>query len=181
MNIIGISGSLRQASFNSLLLKAAAEVAKNQGAVFEIFDLSELPLYNSDLDGDVKPAAVSRLLAAITQADGIFFATPEYNYSIPGVLKNAIDWASRPAYQSVLAGKPSGIVSASMSPLGGARAQVHLRDVLAGTLTPVLLSPDYLLPLAQQAFDSSGVLCDSKAQERLSRYVASYIAWASQH
>lgn len=180
MNIVAISGSLRSASWNTLLLKAAAKAAKAEGAELNLLDIGELPLYNSDLDGEVKPAAVSRLLAALAQADGLFIATPEYNYSIPGVLKNALDWASRPAYQSLLAGKPCGLISASMSPLGGARAQVHLREVLAATLTPVYLAPDYLLPLAQNAFDGAGALSDAKALERLQRYVKGYLAWAKQ-
>ena len=179
MNILGISGSLRSGSFNSLLLKAAAQSAESEGSSITIFNISDIPLYNADLDGASKPEAVLRLIDAIHKADGLVFATPEYNYSIPGVLKNAIDWASRPGFQSILAKKPSGIISASTSPLGGARAQIHLRNVLASTLTPVFLSPDFLLPFAQNAFDDNGALKDPKAIERLNRYIQGYLAWVT--
>jgi len=179
MNILGISGSLRKGSFNTLLLKAATQAANAEGSNLTIVDISDIPFYNSDLDGEVKPDSVASFIDAIAHSDGIIFSTPEYNYSIPGVLKNAIDWASRPAYQSVLSKKPSGIISASTSPLGGARAQIHLRDILAGTLSPVFLTPDFLLPLAISAFDSNGTLNDPKAVERLNRYIKGYIAWVS--
>ena len=178
MKILGISGSLRKGSFNTLLLRAAQKTI-GSGAALEIFDLSKIPLYNADIDGETKPESVQDLLDAVSNSDGLILATPEYNYSVPGVLKNAIDWASRPAFQSVLAQKPAGIISASASPLGGARAQVHLRDVLAGTLTPVFPTPDYLLPSAQNAFDRTGALTDETAERRLKRYLAGFLEWVS--
>jgi len=176
MNILGISGSLRQGSCNTLLLRAASRlIAEN--ATLEIFDISTIPFYNADLDGEVKPDPVHRLLKAISTSDGVLFVTPEYNHSVPGVLKNTIDWVSRPAYQSVLRQKPAGILSASMSLVGGARAQEHLRCILSSTLTPVYLTPDYLLPTAKEAFDGSGMLIDETAEKRLRSYLAEFCDW----
>jgi len=177
MKILGICGSLRNGSYNMFLLQNAAAIIRKEGAEFESFDLSEIPLYNADLDGDSKPQPVKKFIEAIANSNGLMLATPEYNYSIPGVLKNAIDWASRPGFQSVLKNKPAGIVSASMSAVGGARAQVHLRNVLASTLSPVFLNPDYLLPSAQNAFDEHGELQDSTARDRLQRYIQHYVEW----
>lgn len=178
MKILGICGSLRKASLNRLLLKAAGDRVAAAGAAFTIFDLAQVPLYSGDLDGETKPQAVTSLIEAIGMSDGIIFSSPEYNYSMTGVLKNAIDWASRPAFKSALAGKPCVILSASMSPVGGARGQVHLRDTLAGTLTPVYRAPDYLLPMAQDAFDSGGRLVNQQASDRLDRHVSGFIEWA---
>lgn len=178
MDILGISGSLRKDSYNTRLLSAAG-VALAGRATLRIFDLSEVPLYNGDLDGDRKPAPVLQLQGAIAAADALLFATPEYNYSVPGVLKNAIDWASRPAYESVLRGKPSGIMSASPSSLGGARAQIHLRAVLAATLTPVFPAPEVLLASAHKAFDDSGKLVDEATAAFLAQYLNGYVEWAA--
>jgi chromate reductase, NAD(P)H dehydrogenase (quinone) len=176
MKILGISGSLRKGSYNTLLLRAARQLI-DKDANLEIFDISTIPFYNADIDGEVKLYPVHRLLESISGSDCLLFATPEYNHSIPGVLKNAIDWASRPAFQSVLRKKPAGILSASTSSVGGARAQEHLRGVLSSTLTPVFLTPDYLLPLANKAFDGSGMLIDETDENRLKRYLAEYCDW----
>lgn len=178
MNILGICGSLRKASFNRLLLKASARCVEESGSTLTTFDLSGIPLYNADIDGEKKPERVASLIEAIKNSDGIIIASPEYNYSLSGVLKNAIDWASRPAFKSVLAGKPCLILSASMSPTGGARGQAHLRNILAGTLTPVYRAPDYLLPSARDAFDSDGQLINDQASERLVRQIKGFMKWA---
>ncbi len=180
MNILGISGSLRKASYNRLLLKTAGMLLDNHASL-TLFDLDDIPLYNAELDGTDKPEPVQKLLNAISASDGLLFATPEYNYSIPGVLKNAIDWASRPAFKSVLANKPAAIISASQSAAGGVRAQVHLRDVLSSTLTPVYRAPDYFLPLAQSAFANTGELIDDTARERLKRYLDGYVEWLNKN
>lgn len=176
MKILGISGSLRKGSYNTLLLRAARQLIDKE-ATLEVFDISMVPFYNADIDGEIKPQPVQQLLESIAGSDGLIFATPEYNHSIPGVLKNTIDWASRPAFQSVLLQKPAGILSASMSAIGGARAQMHLGNILSSTLTPVFLTPDYLLPFAQNAFDESGMLCDKTAESRLRCYLAEYCDW----
>lgn len=176
MKLLAISGSLRKGSFNTQLLKTTSDFVGNDVSI-ELFDLADIPLYNGDLDGDTKPAAVQALLDAITAADGLLFATPEYNYSIPGVLKNALDWASRPAFKSILCGKPAGIISSSMSTLGGARAQVHLREVLSATLTPVYLAPDFALATAHKAFDDNGALADEATRDFLQRYMTGFVQW----
>lgn len=177
MNILGISGSLRKGSLNTLLLHAAGGILAESGAKLTEFDLSDIPFYNADLDGDNKPESVMALINAIDRADALLFVTPEYNYSIPGVLKNAIDWASRPGYQSILKNKPAAMLTASISPVGGARAQIHLRDILAATLTPVYQAPDCLLPLAQHAFTEDGSLKDEQSRERLKRYMNGFLGW----
>ncbi len=178
MNILGITGSLREGSFNRRLLQAAAAVTQSAGATVRRFELHDIPLYNGDLDGEEKPAAVEALRAAIADADGLLIASPEYNYGIPGVLKNAIDWVSRPAFKSVLAGRPTALLSASMSPVGGARMQAQLKNVLLGTLTPVYPAPEFLLPSAGNAFDEGGALTDPDARRRLERFVTGYLDWA---
>ena len=176
MELIGISGSLRKESYNTKLLQAAAECLPS-GASIRFIECGDLPLYDNDLDTDIKPASVARLLRVIGDSDGLLIATPEYNYSIPGVLKNAIDWASRPGYKSVLAGKPTGIVSASKSVIGGARVQLHLRDVLSSTLTPVVPSPPFLVPLVQEKFNQEGKLIDEDTRVRLNRYMKDLVEW----
>ena len=176
MKILGICGSIRKDSYNKRLLGVARTMLE-QNATVETFDIDSVPHYNGDDDGETKPRAVQALKDAIRTADALLIVTPEYNYSIPGVLKNAIDWASRPAFNSVLLGKPVGVLSASMSKLGGARAQVHLRDVMAGMLTPFYLAPDFLLASAHNAFDESGDLGDAATEERLRKYLQGYVEW----
>lgn len=177
MNIIGISGSLRKDSYNTKLLHAATQCLP-PGVTLSVISCGDLPLYDNDLDKEVKPESIARLLHTIGKSDALLIATPEYNYSIPGVLKNAIDWASRPGYKSVLAGKPAGIISASKSLIGGARVQLHLRDVLSGTLTPVVPSPPFLVPLVQEKFNQQGELVDADTRGRLKRYMQDLVEWA---
>lgn len=176
MKLLGISGSLRSGSFNTKLLYAAAKRLP-AGVDFSFVNCADLPLYNKDLDLEVKPQPVQNLLEAISASDCLLIASPEYNYSIPGVLKNALDWVSRPAYKSVLAGKPTAIVGASIGPVGGARMQVHLRDVLSATLTPVVQAPHFLVPQAQEKFDGEGNLVDEDTGRRLERYIQDFVTW----
>jgi len=178
MKILGVSGSLRKHSYNTGLLKNGADLLE-QPASLVIYDLADIPFYNEDLDTAIKPGPVQAWLTAVAAADALLFATPEYNHSVPAVLKNAIDWASRPAFKSVLANKPAGILSSSTSLVGGARAQQHLKDVLGSTLTPVFPAPDYLLPLSQDSFTSDGKLINATAVRRLIRYLNDFVAWAS--
>ena len=175
-SILGISGSLRASSFNSALLRAAFECVGSDADV-KIAEIGDLPHYNSELDRDDKPASVSRVIEQVQAASALLIATPEYNYSIPGVLKNAIDWVSRPAYQSPLAHKPTGILGASMSPVGSARAQSHLRQVLSGTVTPVFPYPDFLTGAAHTKFDAEGTLTDEATREHLAKYVSAFLKW----
>lgn len=179
MKIIGISGSLRTGSYNSKLL-VCAKILVPPDVHLNIHDISHIPFYNADLDTEQKPQAVHDLLNLFAEADGVLFATPEYNYSISGVLKNTLDWVSRPAYQSVLALKPVGIVSASKGLAGGARAQLQLRHVLGATLSPVYPSPEFLLPSADGAFDALGNLQDAKSRQRLERYIDGFCQWIAE-
>ncbi len=177
MKIIGISGSLRSGSFNTKLLQCA-QLHLQPEVDLQIVTISEIPMYNADIDKDSKPESVQSLLEKIAECDGILISTPEYNYSIPGLLKNVLDWASRPAYKSVLANKPAGILSAAQGLAGGARAQAQLRHVFSATLTIVYPSREYLLPFAGKAFDESGQL-SKENQSSLERYLHGFCDWLS--
>lgn len=176
MNIIGISGSLREESYNTKLLKNAKMLFPDYIA-FEIVSVNDIILYNQDMDGEKKPVAVAKLLMKIANASAILFATPEFNHSMSGVLKNAIDWASRPAFNSPLLNKPCGILTAAMSPVGGARAQIDLKNVLSSTLSIVYPAVDYLLPNAHEKFDDAGNINDTIALNRLRNYVEGLVTW----
>ena len=177
MKILGICGSLRKDSFNLKLLHAAENFLP-EGVVLQPLNCGELPLYNEDLDGAAKPGPVERMMEALRTCDALLFATPEYNHSIPGVLKNAIDWASRPAYESLLARKPAGILSASKSFVGGARVQAHLHQVLDSTLTLIYPEPEFLVPQAADKFDAHGNLKDPDTTRRLQKFVYGFVIWA---
>lgn len=158
IRILGISGSLRADSYNTAALRAAGELApENTG--LQIADLAEIPLYNQELRDREVPDAVARLSDAILSADAVLFATPEYNYSIPGVLKNAIDWVSRQSPQP-LAGKPAAVMSASMGMLGGVRAHYDLRKILVYLDVHFINKPEVMIAQAHQKFDSSAALED---------------------
>lgn len=176
MRILGISGSLRAKSVNTGLLHAAAGLLP-EDVQLSLHDYSQVPLYNEDVDMDAKPAQVAQLKEAIAGSDAVLFATPEYNHSIPGVLKNALDWVSRPAFNSVLVGKPAGIISASKSFVGGARAQVHLRQVLDSTLAPVFPHPDVLVGLAFEKSSPDGVVNDPVTLKFIHDYLRKFVAW----
>ena len=174
LNIVAISGSLREASFNTGLLKAAAELAPETLTV-SLLAFHDLPFLNPDV-----PAtnAVDGFKAAISEADGLLIATPEYNYSVPGGLKNALDWASRPAYQSPMFNKPVGVLSASPGMVGGARAQSHLKHILLGMGSQVFPYPEFLLSQAGGKFDD-GALVDETTRSFLTKYLEAYAAWVS--
>jgi chromate reductase len=144
IRIAGISGSLRQASFSTALIKLLAERV-SQPIELSFVDISEIPLYNEDLDGENKPAAVTAVNAAIAQADAVLFVTPEYNHGVPGVLKNALDWISRPVFNSALKGKPVSIISSSFAFTGGVRAQYQLRETLSSMLAHVVPGPEVVV------------------------------------
>lgn len=142
--LLGISGSLRRDSSNTAILKTVSELYADK-ANLQIHPLADLPLYNGDLDGDNAPESVKTLKSAITAADGIVIASPEYNYGMSGVLKNALDWASRPAYSSVLKGKPILIITSSPGLTGGVRAQIQIRETMAATLSRVIPHPEVVI------------------------------------
>jgi chromate reductase len=169
--ILGLSGSLRRASHNRALLEAAGRELPH-GVELNIFErLGEIPPYNEDLDVDPAPEAVAALREAITSADGILIATPEYNGSIPGQLKNALDWASRPFPDSSLKGKPAAVVGASKGLFGALWAQAELRKVLTTSGAKVV---DRELPIgtAHEAFDADGGLIDDEQRKTLAELVA---------
>ena len=178
MNILGMCGSLRKGSYNRLLIDAAASLAREPVQV-SFFECGDLPFFNEDIEAAGRPAAVDAMLTAIESADALLLATPEYNHSVSAPLKNALDWASRPAFKSVLVGKPCAIVSASMSPVGGVRAQAHLKAILTSTLSLLYPAPDCSLPMAQHAFDEAGKLADEAAERRLARYINDFADWVA--
>src|SRR6185437_4191712 len=166
MKVLAISGSLRADSHNSKLLRAAVDLFPADVEV-EIWDgLKDVPPYDEDDDGADAPAAVARLRAAIAGADALLFATPEYNHSIPGALKNAIDWASRPAGSGVFLNKPVAVVGASSGAFGAVWAQAELRKVLGATGARVV-DADLALGHAPERFDADGGLCDENLRMEL--------------
>lgn len=165
MNVAAISGSLRKGSFNTLALRAAQKAAP-EGVTVEIVDISDIPLYNDDLAKLGMPAAVARLKEQLAHADAVLIATPEYNYSVPGVLKNAIDWISRPP-EPPLNGKPVAILGASMGALGTARAQYHLRQILVFLNTFTLNKPEVFIGAAHTKFNAEGELTDEPTKKML--------------
>lgn len=172
LNILTLSGSLRAASLNAALLDAAAELAP-VGVTLRRWDYRDVPLYDADIP---EPEGVARLKAAIAAADGVLLAVPEYNYSISGVLKNAIDWVSRPAYHSVFRDKPTGVISAAASFVGGARGQQHTKTILLGMAAPVFPWPELLVGSAHQRF-AEGQLTDEGTRKVLAEYVEGFAAW----
>jgi NAD(P)H-dependent FMN reductase len=159
--IVGFAGSLRQASYNRRLLATAADLAP-PGVTIEIADYREVPGYDADLDDDTRrPTAVVELKRLVTAADGVLLATPEYNYGIPGVLKNVIDWISRPAYQSPFAGKDVAVMSAAPGQLGGVRAQAQLKYVLLGMAARPFAHPEVAVTKAGDKFDDDGLHDDA--------------------
>lgn len=175
LTVLGIPGSLRRASLNRALLRAAVSLAP-AGMTVEIADLAAIPLYNFD-DETAPPASVIDFKRRVRSADAVLIATPEYNYSVPGVLKNAIDWAARPYGDSAWEGKPVALMGASVSSVGSARAQYHLRQSLTALNCYTLNRPEVLVGQADRKFDASGELTDEKTREMISRLLAALAAW----
>ena len=176
LTFLAIAGSLRRASYNRGLIRAAIEVAPAETKVIP-FELTDIPLFNADVEAEGDPPPVATFKRAIAAADALVIATPEYNHCVPGVLKNAIDWASRPARRSVLTDKPVAIMGASTGGGGTARAQAHLRDGLAYTNGFVLPLPEVLVGLAHEKFDDDGRLTDSQTREEVRDLLVSLAAW----
>jgi chromate reductase len=171
MKILGISGSLRRGSHNTALLRAAAS-ALPSGVELEVYDgLADLPHYDADLDVDPAPEAVARLREAIEEADGVLIATPEFNGSIPGALKNALDWASRPFPDNSLKGKPVAVAGASTGLFGAAWAQAEVRKVL-GIIGADTLTEELPVGQAHNAFGDDGQLLEPDLRNALSDLVS---------
>jgi chromate reductase, NAD(P)H dehydrogenase (quinone) len=175
VNILGFAGSLRKNSYNKALLREAAKLVP-AGARLEIFDLEGIPPYNQDAE-QPSPDRVREFKAKIRSADAILIATPEYNYSIPGILKNAIDWASRPYTDNSFAGKPVAMMSASTGILGGARAQYHLRQVFVFLDMYPINKPEVFVTFAPSKFDDKGNLTDETARKLIGELLRNLVAW----
>ena len=172
MRVVGVSGSLRAGSYNTKLLRAAGELLRDN-VEFEIWDgLKAVPPYDEDDDTDAAPAAVARMRSAFAGADAILFATPEYNASVPGQLKNAIDWASRPLASNVLRNKPVVVVGTSTGMFGAIWSQAELRKILAATGARVL-DGELAVGHAHTRFDDAGRLIDDEVRARLAEVVSS--------
>lgn len=175
LHILGFAGSLRNGSVNKGLLRAAAEQTPD-GMEIETYDLAGIPLYNGDVDAAGQPEAVLRFKERIAAADALLIATPEYNYSIPGVLKNAIDWASRPPDKSPLNGKPIALMGAG-GVYGTVRAQLHLRQVFVFTNSFVMPKPELMVMRAWEKFDNDGNLLDEEIRERIGVVLHGLAEW----
>lgn len=177
LHIVGIAGSLRSGSYNRAALRAAAELC-SPDTDLEIVGLQDIPSYNEDREKN-PPESVSELKAAIRVADAVLFATPEYNYSIPGVLKNAIDWASRPYGESAWDDKPAAIMGASISPIGTARAQYHLRQILSYLNMYTINKPEVLIAVAPDKCNSQGEFTDKATRDDIQSLVEALVIWTT--
>jgi chromate reductase, NAD(P)H dehydrogenase (quinone) len=176
MKILAFAGSLRKGSFNKMLLKAAKEVAPAEMEI-EIFDLAGIPLFNADLEAGGDPETVTAFKDAIRSADGILIASPEYNHGMTGVTKNAIDWASRPAKNAPISGKPVAILGASPGITGTARSQDQLRQSLKSINAHCMDLPEFLLFRAHEKFNEDGYLADESTRSYLEKYMNSFAGW----
>jgi chromate reductase len=164
IHVFAVAGSLRRASFNRSLLRAAVDLAP-EGMTFDVYeDLGSIPPYDDDLRAQGLPATVVDLIARIAKADAVLFATPEYNYSVPGVLKNALDWASRGKPQP-FAGKACAIMGANPAALGAVRAQYHLRQICVYLDMHPVNKPEVIVTFATEKFDAEGRLTDAPTRE----------------
>lgn len=179
LNILGISGSLRQASVNMGLLRAAARRLP-PGARLTLRDLGDIPLYDGDVEARGVPASVVALKAAIREADAVLIATPEYNYSFPGVLKNALDWVSRPRAENPFAGKPVAVAGAG-GKHGTSRAQYQLRQVLTALEALTMPMPELMVMRAWEKFDQAGELSDVETAKELEAFLRAFAAWSERH
>jgi chromate reductase, NAD(P)H dehydrogenase (quinone) len=176
VHALGFSGSLRKGSFNAAVLRAAVEMAPPELEI-ETFDLHGIPLYDGDLEAQGMPEPVRRFRERIKAADALLIITPEYNYSMPGVIKNAIDWASRPPEQP-FAGKPVAIAGASAGFFGTARAQYHLRQTCVFLDMLPLNKPEVFIGGASTKVDAAGRLTDESARASLRALLEALVAWA---
>lgn len=176
LKIIGIVGSLREKSFNKGLLRAAVEI-KPQEVDIQIWDIKDIPLYNSDLDEDgIRPEPVEKLKSAVTKSDAVLLATPEYHYSVPGVTKNIIDWIGSDP-DNVLMGKKIGIMGASTSGFGTVRSQLHLRQVLFAASAKTFQDNELYVSFARKKFDENGDLTDEDTKGKLKEFLAGFLHW----
>jgi chromate reductase, NAD(P)H dehydrogenase (quinone) len=178
MRVLGISGSLRHDSYNTKLLRHAGELFETEGVEFEIYDgLKDIPPYDEDDDAEDAPTAVSRIREAVREADAVFFTTPEYNSSIPGTLKNALDWVSRPLSASAVRNKPVAVIGASAGMFGAVWAQAELRRVL-GAMGARVADGEVAIGRAMDRFDADGRLNEPNLEEEVREVARTLIAEA---
>ncbi|HKO95680.1 MAG TPA: NAD(P)H-dependent oxidoreductase [Pyrinomonadaceae bacterium] len=175
VRILGIAGSLRNESYNRAALRAAIELVP-EGTTLETFELDGIPGFNQD-DEQNPPAKVAELKKKIREADAILIVTPEYNYSIPGVLKNTIDWASRPYGDSAWNGKPAAIMGASVGTIGTARAQYHLRQMMVFLNMFPINQPEVMIGNAHERFDAAGNLTDEATKKFIRQLLQNLVEW----
>jgi chromate reductase len=175
ISILGIAGSLRRQSYNRSALRAATSLLP-EGATLEIFELDGIPGFNEDQERQ-PPAKVVELKKRIRASDALLIVTPEYNYSVPGVLKNAIDWASRPYGDSAWTGKPAAIMGASLGWLGTARAQYHLRQMFVFLNVLPINQPEVMISHAAKRFDSEGNLTDEDTKRHIRQLLRNLVEW----
>lgn len=176
ISVLGIAGSLRRGSYNRSLLHAAQELAPD-GMTIEVAEIGDLPHFDADVERRGDPEPVVAFKEAIREADALVIATPEYQHSVPGVLKNALDWASRPPSDPPLGRKPVAIVGATTGLYGTARAQTDLRKVLVYNDALVLARPEVMVRRAKEAFDEGGTLVDDAARGFLAELLVALAAW----
>ena len=175
IKILGIAGSLREKSFNRNVLRAAVDLVPDN-AELEIFNLNDIPGFNQD-DEQNPPQKVADLKKKIRKADAILFVTPEYNYSVPGVLKNAIDWASRPYGDNAFDGKPAAIMGATIGSIGTARAQYHLRQICVFLNIFPINQPEVMISNASEKFDDEGKLIDEDTKNIMRNQLQALVDW----
>jgi chromate reductase, NAD(P)H dehydrogenase (quinone) len=176
ITVAGLVGSLRARSFNRGLLRAAVELAPDGMTIADV-PIGELPHYNEELDFDGGPETVKRFRATIQAADAILFVVPEYNYSISGVLKNAIDWASRPTGRGAIVGKPAAVMGAAIGRSGTMRAQLHLRQIFSTLNIVGLNKPEIFVPFAGEKFDETGNLTDEMIRSQIREPLVALQSW----
>jgi chromate reductase len=175
IRILGIAGSLRRESYNRAALRAATELVP-EGATIDIFELNGIPGFNQDEEQN-PPVKVVELKRRIREADAVLIVTPEYNYSVPGVLKNAIDWASRPYGDSAWNGKPAAIMGASVGTIGTARAQYHLRQMFVFLNMYPINQPEVMIGNASKRFDAEGNLTDEMTKDFIRQLLQNLVGW----
>ena len=175
LKILGLVGSIRAGSFNRALMRAAIELLPEEAEI-EVFEIAGIPPFNQDFESN-PPQIVKEFKAKIKAADALLIVTPEYNYSVPGVLKNAIDFASRPNKDKVFDGKPVAIMSASTGKLGGARAQYHLRQSFVFLNMHPINSPEVMLAQAHQNFDENGRLTNEETRKLIRQLLEELLKW----
>ena len=175
--ILAFAGSLRKGSYNKALVRAAVELAP-ANVLIEVFDLEGIPPFNQDLE-NTPTQRVKEFKEKIRNTDALLIATPEYNYSIPGVLKNALDWASRPFQENALKGKPVAIMSASTGRFGGARAQYHLRQTFIMTNMYAVNQPEIMLTSAAENVDANGRLTNEQTKALIRQLIEALVVWTN--